>query len=80
MCSKVSLQTRWRCSIMNGTSWARTSSAAREPHEPTLAVVAEARVEEPGVVGAQLAARRVVGRHLRRQPGGIRTASSDSSR
>ena len=43
-------------------------------------VEAEAGVEEAGVVRAQLAARRVVGRHLGASVGGIDTASSDISR
>ena len=67
MRSNVSLQTRWPCSTMNGTSCARTSSAARDPLNERVGVVAEPGIEEARVVGAQLSARRVVRRHLRRE-------------
>ena len=63
MRSNASLHTGWRCSTMNDTSRARTSSAARLPAAPA-AGVAEARVEEAGVVGAQLAGGGIVGEHL----------------
>ncbi len=64
MRSKVSLHTDCPFSTMKGTSCARTSSAAREPLERAAGVESEAGVEEAGVVGAQLAAGRVVRRHL----------------
>ncbi len=50
---------------MNETSRARTSSAARLPWPRVIARVAEAGIEEAGVVGAQLSRGRVVGEHLR---------------
>ena len=70
MRSKASLQIGWRCSTMNGTSRARTSSAAREPKRWPVRVKTEPGVEEPGVVGAELARGGVVGHHLGRVIGG----------
>ena len=49
---------------MKETSRARTSRAARLPWRSPRRVVAEAGIEEAGVVGAQLARGRVVGHHL----------------
>ena len=54
---------------MNGTSWARTSSAAREPRKPPVGSNPNPGSKKPGVVRPQLAAGRVVGRHFGRQVG-----------
>ena len=48
---------------MNGTSWLRTSSTARLPAAAGLAV-AEAGIEEAGIVHAELADQRIEGHHL----------------
>jgi hypothetical protein len=57
---------------MNGTSWLRTSSTARLPAPAGLAV-AETRIEETGIVNAELADQRIERRHL----GGIERRHMD---
>ena len=57
--SKDSLQTRWRCSIMNGTSCARTSSAARDPW---IASARRSRTPDRRIPRSACAARRWWGR------------------
>ena len=69
MCSYTTLKNVWPSRIKNGTSCGLTSSTTCVPFARPV-TGAEARVEEPGIVGAQFTEGRFIGHHFGRVPRG----------